>query len=213
EETGMGIGLAIDCNSRFVYLDPYLGSQLAVAESYRNVATSGATPMGISDGLNFGSPEDPGVMWQFAEATRGLADACQELGIPVTGGNRSLYNQTVDTAIHPTPMIVTLGRYDDVATAVPSWLHPAFDGSAIYLLGETFDELDGSQFAHLRGHLGGMPPAVDLARNTGLPACYPMHHAPICSMPPTTYRRVVWPGHWQTWWFKAGLGCASTWIM
>ena len=119
EETGMGIGLAIDCNSRFVYLDPYLGSQLAVAESYRNVATSGATPMGISDGLNFGSPEDPGVMWQFAEATRGIADACQELGIPVTGGNVSLYNQTVDTAIHPTPMIVTLGRYDDVATAVP----------------------------------------------------------------------------------------------
>lgn len=164
EETGMGIGLAIDCNSRFVYLDPYLGSQLAVAESYRNVATSGATPMGISDGLNFGSPEDPGVMWQFAEATRGIADACQELGIPVTGGNVSLYNQTVDTAIHPTPMIVTLGRYDDVATAVPSWLHPAFDGSAIYLLGETFDELDGSQFAHLRGHLGGMPPAVDLAK-------------------------------------------------
>src|SRR5699024_31304 len=164
EETGMGIGLAIDCNSRFVYLDPYLGSQLAVAESYRNVATSGATPMGISDGLNFGSPEDPGVMWQFAEATRGIADACQELGIPVTGGNVSLYNQTVDTAIHPTPMIVTLGRYDDVATAVPSWLHPAFDGSAIYLLGETFDELDGSQFAHLRGDLGGMPPAVDLAK-------------------------------------------------
>jgi len=164
EETGMGIGLAIDCNSRFVYLDPYLGSQLAVAESYRNVATSGATPLGISDGLNFGSPEDPDVMWQFAEATRGIADACQQLGIPVTGGNVSLYNQTVDTAIHPTPMIVTLGRYDDVATAVPSWLHPAFDGSAIYLLGETFDELDGSQFAHLRGHLGGLPPAVDLAK-------------------------------------------------
>ena len=164
EETGMGIGLAIDCNSRFVYLDPYLGSQLAVAESYRNVATSGATPLGISDGLNFGSPEDPNVMWQFAEATRGIADACQQLGIPVTGGNVSLYNQTVDTAIHPTPMIVTLGRYDDVATAVPSWLHPAFDGSAIYLLGETFDELDGSQFAHLRGHLGGLPPAVDLAK-------------------------------------------------
>jgi phosphoribosylformylglycinamidine synthase len=168
EETGMGFGLAIDCNSRYVYLDPYQGSQLAVAESYRNVATSGATPMGISDGLNFGSPEDPAVMWQFAESTRGIADACMELGVPVTGGNVSLYNQTGDTPIHPTPMIVTLGRYDDVATAVPSWLHPAFDGSAIYMLGETFDELDGSQFAHLRGHLGGVPPKVDLAKERQL---------------------------------------------
>lgn len=168
EETGMGIGLAIDCNSRYAYLDPYKGSQLAVAESYRNVATSGATPLGISDGLNFGSPENPDVMWQFAESTRGIADACQELGIPVTGGNVSLYNQTVDTPIHPTPVIVTLGRYDDVATAVPSWLHPAFNGSALYLLGETFDELDGSQFAHLRGHLGGVPPKVDLAQETRL---------------------------------------------
>ena len=168
EETGMGIGLAIDCNSRYVYLDPYQGSQLAVAESYRNVATSGATPLGVSDGLNFGSPENPDVMWQFAESTRGIADACQELGIPVTGGNVSLYNQTVDTPIHPTPMIVTLGRYDDVATAVPSWLHPSFNGSALYLLGETFDELDGSQFAHLRGHLGGTPPKVDLAQEARL---------------------------------------------
>src|SRR5699024_5500922 len=139
-----------------VYLGPYLGSQLAVAESYRNVGTSGATPRGLPDGPPFGSPDDPGVMCQFAEATRGMADACHALGIPVTGGDVSLDNQTVVAAIHPTPMIVTLGRYDDVATAVPSWLHPAFDGSAIYLLGETFDELDGSQFAHLRGHLGGM---------------------------------------------------------
>lgn len=168
EETGMGFGLSIDCNSRYVYLDPYVGSQLAVAESYRNVATSGATPLGISDGLNFGSPENPDVMWQFAESTRGIADACQELGIPVTGGNVSLYNQTVDTPIHPTPMVVTLGRYDDVATAVPSWLHSGFDGSALYLLGETFDELDGSQFAHVRGHLGGVPPKVDLAKEAQL---------------------------------------------
>ena len=168
EETGMGIGLAIDCNSRYVYLDPYQGSQLAVAESYRNVATSGATPLGISDGLNFGSPENPDVMWQFAESTRGIADACQTLGIPVTGGNVSLYNQTVDTPIHPTPMIVTLGRYDDVATAVPSSLHPSFNGSALYLLGETYNELDGSQFAHLRGHLGGVPPKVDLAQEARL---------------------------------------------
>lgn len=168
EDTGMGIGLAIDCNSRYAYLDPYVGSQLAVAESFRNVATSGATPLGISDGLNFGSPENPDVMWQFAESTRGIADACQQLGIPVTGGNVSLYNQTVDTPIHPTPMVVTLGRYDDVATAVPSWLHSAFDGSALYMLGETFDELDGSQFAHLRGHLGGTPPHVDLAKETQL---------------------------------------------
>lgn len=161
-ETGMGIALSVDANSRYNQLDPYAGAQLALAESYRNVATTGAVPMGISDGLNFGSPEDPAIMWEFAEATRGLADGCMELGIPVTGGNVSLYNQTVDTAIYPTPMIVTLGRLDDVATAVTSGLHPSHDGHALYYLGTTADELDGSEFAHLRGHLGGTPPKVDL---------------------------------------------------
>ncbi|MDQ0261568.1 phosphoribosylformylglycinamidine synthase subunit PurL [Sinomonas atrocyanea] len=162
EETGMGVGLSTDANGRYAYLDPYTGAQLALAESYRNVATSGAVPMAVTDCLNFGSPEDPEVMWQFAEAVRGLADACQVLGIPVTGGNVSLYNQTGTTPIHPTPVVGVLGRFDDVARRTPSGWQRNADGQAVYLLGATRDELDGSEFANLRGHLGGLPPALDL---------------------------------------------------
>jgi phosphoribosylformylglycinamidine synthase len=162
EETGMGVGLSTDANGRYAYLDPYTGAQLALAESYRNVATSGAIPMAVTDCLNFGSPEDPEVMWQFAETVRGLADACQVLGIPVTGGNVSLYNQTGTTPIHPTPVVGVLGRFDDVARRTPSGWQKNADGQAIYLLGATRDELDGSEFANLRGHLGGLPPKLDL---------------------------------------------------
>jgi phosphoribosylformylglycinamidine synthase subunit PurL len=162
EETGLGVALSTDCNGRYAYLDPYAGAQLALAESYRNVATSGARPAAVSDCLNFGSPEDPETMWQFAEAVRGLADGCQQLGVPVTGGNVSLYNQTGGVAIHPTPVVAMLGVLDDVRRRTPSgWRE---DGQAIYLLGTTRDELDGSEWANLRGHLGGLPPAVDLAQ-------------------------------------------------
>ncbi|WP_323960153.1 phosphoribosylformylglycinamidine synthase subunit PurL [Arthrobacter sp. JZ12] len=160
EETGLGVALSTDANGRYSYLNPYDGARLALAEAYRNVATSGAKPMAVTDCLNFGSPEDPEVMWQFAESVRGLADACQELGVPVTGGNVSLYNQTGGVAIHPTPVVGVLGVFDDVARRTPSgWRE---DGQAIYLLGTTRDELDGSEWANLRGHLGGQPPALDL---------------------------------------------------
>ncbi|WP_309071648.1 phosphoribosylformylglycinamidine synthase subunit PurL [Arthrobacter sp.] len=160
EETGLGIALSTDANGRYSYLNPYDGARLALAEAYRNVATSGAKPMAVTDCLNFGSPEDPEVMWQFAESVRGLADACQELGVPVTGGNVSLYNQTGGVAIHPTPVVGVLGVFDDVARRTPSgWRE---DGQAIYLLGTTRNELDGSEWANLRGHLGGQPPALDL---------------------------------------------------
>ena len=162
EETGLGVALSTDCNGRYAYLDPYAGAQLALAEAYRNVATAGARPAAVSDCLNFGSPEDPETMWQFAEAVRGLADGCQQLGVPVTGGNVSLYNQTGGVAIHPTPVVAMLGVLDDVRRRTPSgWRE---DGQAIYLLGTTRDELDGSEWANLRGHLGGLPPAVDLAQ-------------------------------------------------
>ena len=162
EETGLGVALSTDCNGRYAYLDPYAGAQLALAEAYRNVATAGARPAAVSDCLNFGSPEDPETMWQFAEAVRGLADGCRQLGVPVTGGNVSLYNQTGGVAIHPTPVVAMLGVLDDVRRRTPSgWRE---DGQAIYLLGTTRDELDGSEWANLRGHLGGLPPAVDLAQ-------------------------------------------------
>ncbi len=162
EETGLGVAIATDANGRYTYLDPYLGAQLALAESYRNVATSGAIPIAVSDCLNYGSPEDPDVMWQLAEGIRGLSDACQVLGVPVTGGNVSLYNQTGTTAIHPTPVVATLGKLDDVARRTPSGWREDADGQATTLSGKTFDELDGSEFANLRGHLGGLPPKVDL---------------------------------------------------
>jgi phosphoribosylformylglycinamidine synthase subunit PurL len=163
EQTGRGVAISTDCNSRYAKLDPYAGAQLALAEAYRNVATAGAVPLAISDCLNFGSPEDPGVMWQFAEAVRGIAQGCRTLGIPVTGGNVSLYNQTGEVAIHPTPVVAVLGVMDDVARRTPSgWKTP---GQVIYLLGATADEFGGSawtQVAH--DHLGGLPPRVDLDR-------------------------------------------------
>src|SRR5690606_36209505 len=110
----------MDANGRWSQLDPYVGAQLALAEAYRNVAATGATPAAVSDCLNFGSPEDPEVMWQFERTVTGLADGCLELGIPVTGGNVSLYNQTGDVPIHPTPVVAVLGIIDDVARRIPS---------------------------------------------------------------------------------------------
>nr|WP_036554475.1 phosphoribosylformylglycinamidine synthase subunit PurL [Nocardioides insulae] len=169
EETNLGVALATDANGRFAKLDPYAGAQLALAESYRNVATGGATPLAVSDCLNFGSPEDPAVMWQFAEACRGLKDACLELGVPVTGGNVSLYNQTGETAILPTPVVAVLGVIDDVTRRTPS----QFTGPAqrVYVLGETREELSGSAWADVvHGHLGGRPPRVDLAAEKALAA-------------------------------------------
>ncbi|HSO03926.1 MAG TPA: phosphoribosylformylglycinamidine synthase subunit PurL, partial [Candidatus Limnocylindrales bacterium] len=161
DETGLGVALATDCNGRFAALDPYAGAQLAYAEAYRNVAVSGAVPLAITNCLNFGSPEDPGVMWQFSQAVTGLADACLEMGTPVTGGNVSFYNQTGDVAIHPTPVVGVLGVIDDVARRTPMAWGP--DGDLIYVLGETRDEFGGSEWAHVvHGHLGGMPPHLDL---------------------------------------------------
>ena len=167
EATGLGVAVSTDCNGRFAKLDPYAGAQLALAESYRNVATGGAQPLAISDCLNFGSPEDPDVMWQFAEACRGLADGCRQLGIPVTGGNVSLYNQTGETAILPTPVVAVLGVIDDVTRRTPSaFVAP---GQTVFLLGETREELSGSEWAHVvHGHLGGLPPQVDLAAEKSL---------------------------------------------
>ena len=162
EESGLGVAISTDCNGRFAKLDPYTGAQLALAESYRNVSATGAVPLAVTNCLNFGSPEDPEVMWQFSEAVRGLADGCLQLGIPVTGGNVSFYNQTGETAILPTPVVGVLGVIDDVdRRTLMSW---DLDGELIYVLGDTRDEFGGSEWAHLHGHLGGLPPTVDLER-------------------------------------------------
>ncbi|HEY6295065.1 MAG TPA: phosphoribosylformylglycinamidine synthase subunit PurL [Streptosporangiaceae bacterium] len=184
EETGLGIALATDGNGRYCRLDPYLGTQLVLSEAYRNVAVTGARPLAVTNCLNFGSPEDPAVMWQFAEAVRGLADGCAALGVPVTGGNVSFYNQTGTVAVHPTPVVGVLGVHDDVRLRVGIGIgfgsgSASGSGSgsgsgageagqaaraSIVLLGETEAELGGSAWAHvLHGHLGGRPPVPRLA--------------------------------------------------
>ena len=169
EESGLGFAIATDCNGRYCQLDPNQGAQLALAEAYRNVAVTGAKPTAVTDCLNFGSPENPEVMWQFSEAVDGLSDACRELGVPVTGGNVSFYNQTGDEPIHPTPVVGVMGIIDDVSRRVPSGWQD--EGQNIYLLGTTAAELDGSAWADVvHGHLGGRPPKVDLAGEKRLAA-------------------------------------------
>lgn len=174
EESGLGVAIATDANGRFAKLDPYTGAQLALAEAYRNVATVGAKPVAVSDCLNFGSPEDPDAMWQLVQAITGLADGCKALGVPVTGGNVSLYNSTgepsrIDSSINPTPLVAMLGVMDDVSRAVPSGWHE--DALAVYLLGRTYTELSGSVWADVvHKHLGGLPPRVDLEAEAALAA-------------------------------------------
>jgi phosphoribosylformylglycinamidine synthase II len=161
EKTHLGVAVSTDANARWSYLDPYEGAKLALAESCRNIATTGAKPLAVTNCLNFGSPEDPGVMWQFAESVRGLADACLELGLPVTGGNVSFYNQTGDVAILPTPIIGTLGVISDVRTRTQQGFARA--GLDIYLVGRREITLAGSEWAYLHGERGGQVPKADLA--------------------------------------------------
>ena len=155
-----------DANARWSYLNPYEGAKLALAESCRNIATTGAKPLAVTNCLNFGSPEDPGVMWQFAETVRGLADGCLELGLPVTGGNVSFYNQTGDVAILPTPVIGVLGVSQDVSKRTPMGFNKA--NLDIYLLGTSDSNLSGSEWAHLHGEMGDHAPKSDLAKEARL---------------------------------------------
>jgi phosphoribosylformylglycinamidine synthase II len=162
EDSGLGVALALDGNGRYARLDPYAGAQLALAESYRNVSVTGARPLAVTNCLNVGSPEDRAGMWQFAELTRGLADGCRELGLPVTGGNVSFYNSTGEVPINPTPVIGVLGVLQDVRRRTPMGFRAP--GDAVYLLGETGDDFGGSEWAWVtHRHLGGRPPKVDLA--------------------------------------------------
>ena len=166
EKTHLGVALSTDANGRWCRLDPYEGAKLALAEAYRNVATTGAKPLAVTNCLNFGSPEDPNVMWQFERAVTGLADGCLELGLPVSGGNVSFYNQTGDVAILPTPVIGVLGVIQDVRKRIPSSFQSA--NEVIVLLGITNEDLAGSEWAHLHGHLGGIPPRANLPHEARL---------------------------------------------
>jgi phosphoribosylformylglycinamidine synthase len=166
EKTHLGVAVATDANANWSYLNPYEGAKLALAEASRNIATAGAVPLAVTNCLNFGSPEDPGVMWQFAETVRGLADGCLEMGLPVTGGNVSFYNQTGDVAILPTPVIGVLGVIDDVRTRTPMSFDRA--GLELYLIGASDENLSGSEWAYLHGMRGGQAPTADLQREMRL---------------------------------------------
>ncbi|HLQ23059.1 MAG TPA: AIR synthase-related protein, partial [Gemmatimonadales bacterium] len=161
-EATFGIAVTTDCNARYVALDPYEGGKAAVAEAARNVACVGARPLGITDCLNFGSPERPAVFWQFREACRGIAEACRALGTPVTGGNVSFYNESPTGAVDPTPIVGMVGLLARIEQAVPS--HVREQGDVIFVLGETRSELGGSAYWEaVHGFVGGVPPRVDLA--------------------------------------------------
>jgi phosphoribosylformylglycinamidine synthase len=166
EKTHLGVAVATDANANWSYLNPYQGAKLALAEAARNIATAGAKPLAVTNCLNFGSPEDPGVMWQFAESVRGLADGCLEMGLPVTGGNVSFYNQTGTVAILPTPVIGVLGVIDDVRTRTPMSFDRA--GLDLYLLGETHEDFAGSEWAYMHKQRGGIAPVADLQREMRL---------------------------------------------
>ena len=159
--TRKGLALTTDGNAAFVALDPYRGTQLAVAEAARNIACSGARPLAVTNCLNFGNPERPQVGWQLQQSVRGLADACRALQLPVVSGNVSLYNETDGASIPPTPVIGMVGLLDDLEHRCSAGFRE--EGDLIFLLGESREELAGSEYSQAMGTpLGGVPPLVDL---------------------------------------------------
>ena len=161
KETGKAVALSSDCNPRYCYLDPYVGTQQAVAEAARNVACSGALPRAITNCLNFGNPEKPPVMWTFARAVEGMAEACRVLETPVTGGNVSFYNETMGKGVYPTPTIGMVGILERVEDRVTQEFKE--EGDVVALLGENRGHLGGTEYLeHIHGRVAGKPPAVDL---------------------------------------------------
>ena len=162
--------MSIDCNSRYVYLDPWRGGAIAVAESARNIACSGGTPLGITNCLNFGNPEKPEIYWQFVHATDGIAEACRVLSTPVSGGNVSLYNEFDGEAIYPTPTIGMVGLLESVEQRVTSDFKAS--GDIVLLLGESKEEIGASEaFYILTAEDAGEVPYIDLAAEKALQQC------------------------------------------
>ncbi len=159
--TNKAVAMTTNCNSKYCYLDPYTGAAIAVAESARNLACSGAKPLAITDCLNFGSPENPGVMWQFEQAINGMSEACLKLNTPVVSGNVSFYNETEGTAIYPTPTVGMVGLIEDTDKHLTQWFKD--EGDVIVLIGETKEEFGGSEYLkQIHGKVAGAPPALDL---------------------------------------------------
>ena len=159
--TRRALALKTDCNGRYCYLDPRVGTMIAVSEAARNVACTGARPLAITNNLNFGNPRRPEVYYQLRESTAGMAEACEALGTPVTGGNVSLYNESPAGAVFPTPVIGMVGLIDDLDRITRSSF--SVEGDAVVLLGETSDEIGGSEYlARVHGLVAGAPPRCDL---------------------------------------------------
>lgn len=161
EGTEKAIAITTDCNSRYIYLDPKVGGQIAVAEAARNLVCSGAKPLAITDGLNYGNPNDPEVFWQMEQSIDGISEACLALDTPVISGNVSMYNQSKDEAILPTPIIGMVGLIENTKYVTPS--HFQNNGNLIYLIGETLPEFGGSELQNVvAGKYTGKAPAIDL---------------------------------------------------
>ena len=159
--TEKAIAITTDCNARYIYLDPEVGGKIAVAEAARNVVCSGAKPLAITDGLNFGSPEKPEIFWQIEKSADGISEACRKLNSPVIGGNVSLFNEKGGSAIYPTPIIGMVGLIEDIKYVTTQNFKAA--GDVIYLIGETTNEFGGSELQKLiDGDISGKAPAIDL---------------------------------------------------
>jgi phosphoribosylformylglycinamidine synthase len=168
--TTKGLALTVDGNSRYCFLDPYVGGVLAVAEAARNLACVGARPVGLTDCLNFGSPENPEVMWQFAQVIQGMRDACIALKVPVVSGNVSFYNETDGAPIYPTPTIGMVGLIDKVERVITPWFKAS--GDMVVLLGRTREELGGSEYLKwIHGQVRGTPPWIDLKMEQAVQNC------------------------------------------
>ena len=170
KETKKGLALTVDGNGRYCYLDPYVGGLLAVAEAARNLACVGAKPLGLSDCLNFGSPERPEVMWQFSGVIQGMRDGCIALGVPVVSGNVSFYNETSGVPIYPTPTVAMVGILAKVERHVTPWFKS--EGDNVVLLGSTREELGGSEYLKVfHGLVRGTPPWIDLKLERAVQRC------------------------------------------
>ncbi|MBF0539530.1 MAG: phosphoribosylformylglycinamidine synthase subunit PurL [Nitrospirae bacterium] len=167
KETDLGIAMSVDCNSRYCYLDPYAGAVHAVCEAARNVACSGATPVALTDCLNFGNPEKPHVMWQFKRAIEGISDACRALETPVISGNVSFYNETRSTAIYPTPIVAMVGVLDDVNIHLTQGFKGT--GHAVMVIGQVRRGLGASEYLALCHDMErGLPPEIDIHKERQL---------------------------------------------
>ena len=168
--TNKAVAMTVDCNSRYCLLNPYEGARLAVAEASRNLACSGAEPIGLTDCLNFGNPERPDIMWQFVMAIEGMKDACEHFKIPIVSGNVSFYNETNGLSIYPTPMLGMVGLIESADKTMTQWFRE--DGDDIILLGTTREDLGGSEYLKVQhSREQGSPPYLNLDTEQAVQAC------------------------------------------